>query len=446
MPLLHNRIPQRFLNLFLLPLAFFIMQTHADGTLPTTSPESVGISSQRLTRVESVLDRYVAEGRASGIVTVISRSGRIVHRSAVGTMGINDARPMRKDSLFRIMSMTKAVTAVAALILYEEGHFQLYDPVARYLPAFADMNVFDGSSLQTAENEITLQQLFTHTAGLSYGYPDDHRVFDLVPKPAGSHANLTEMANDIAKLPLLYEPGTNWQYSYATDVLGAVIESISGQSLGEFMRTRIFEPLQMKDTRYRVGKAELDRLTTAHRWEAEKESMQIISGPPYEAPYRYTEIDAGGAGLISTADDYLRFLEMLRRGGRLGEAHILSPKTVDYMTLDHLPCRLTNENYGEKLNPMLGKGGSHGLGIGIYLDPIRRGVLSSPGELEWGGAYGTIYWWDPIEDIIVVSMLQLARSPWQLRLRDDLSVAIYQALDKINKKEANVYSSYACRD
>ena len=418
----------------------------ADSPLPGAAPEEVGISAQRLARVEQVLNRYVEQGRMTGVVTLISRRGRIVHHSALGTMGTADQRPMQTDGLFRIMSMTKAVTAVAALILYEEGHFQLYDPVSRFLPAFSNLQIFDGEQLIPAKNTMTLHQLFTHTAGLSYGFPPGHDVYKFIDKPDANVTNAIDYANEIAKLPLVAEPGTRWQYSYATDVLGAVVEVVSGQSLAEFMQRRIFEPLQMKDTGYSVAAANLHRLTTAQRWDAEQQAMAVLSGPPFEAPYRYLEVESGGAGLVSTASDYMRFLDMLRQGGSLHDERILSPKTVDFMIRDHLPCRLTNANYGDNLNPTLGKGGSHGLGIGIYLDPVRRGVLSSPGELEWGGIYGTIYWWDPIEDIIVVSMLQLAGSPWQLRFRDDLAVAVYQALTEVNSAGADAYASHSCRD
>ena len=438
----------KHLSLLILTLAATLhgLSAAADDKLINAAPAHVGISAQRLTRVDQVLQRYVEQGRAAGIVTLISRHGQIVHRSAFGSMGINDPRPIQADSLFRIMSMTKAITAVAALILYEEGHFQLYDPVSRYLPAFTDMQIFDGKTLSRAANPITVQQLFTHTAGLSYGFPPDHEVYRLIDKPNSQARNATAYANEIAKLPLLSEPGTRWHYSFATDVLGALVEVISGQPLGEFMRERIFDPLQMTDTGYFLDAPGLQRLTTAHQWDTSKQTMSVLSGPPFKAPYRYTEFDGGGAGLISSAADYMRFLEMLRQGGSLEGKRILGPKTVQFMIEDHLPCRLTNANRGENLNPTLGKGGSHGLGIGIYLDPVRRGVLSSPGELEWGGIYGTIYWWDPIEDIIVVSMLQLAGSPWQLRFRDDLSVALYQALEEINSPAAYDYASRACRD
>ena len=270
----------------------------ASAALPETSPDKVGISPQRFKRVDDVLQNYVGQGRAAGIVTVISRHGQIVHESAVGTMGINDARPMQTDSLFRIMSMTKLVTAVAALTLYEEGRFQLYDSVSDYLPAFADMQVFDGESLKPAKHPVTIHQLFTHTAGLSYGFPPGHKVLDFIDKLSSEAVSATAYANNIAKLPLVAEPGSAWQYSFATDVLGALIEVISGQSLSDFLQDRVFGPLQMADTGYQIDAAKLGRLTTAHRWDTQQQEMAILSAPPFTAPYRYLPTDSGGAGLI----------------------------------------------------------------------------------------------------------------------------------------------------
>ncbi|MEM9624091.1 MAG: serine hydrolase domain-containing protein, partial [Pseudomonadota bacterium] len=298
------------------------------------------------------------------------------------------------------------------------------------IPAFADMQVYQEGKLAPATQTMTVHQLFTHTAGLSYGYPDDHPVHKLLDTPVNTDpvTDGLDYATRIAALPLQYEPGSAWHYSFASDVLGALVEVASGQSLADYFAEHIFSPLSMIDTSYSVSDEKITRLTTAHQWDSQAAQLQELSGPPFSAPYRYLPVDGGGAGLVSTAGDYLRLLEMLRQGGSLDGQRILGPKTVQFMTLDHLPRSLTDANEGENLNLTLGRGGSHGLGIGIYLDPVRRGVLSSPGELEWGGAYQTIYWWDPVEDILLVSMLQLGGSPFSLQYRDDLAVAVYQAL------------------
>lgn len=381
-------------------------------------PASLGISAQRLQRVDDLARRYVEEGRVMGMVTMITRHGQLVQSSVLGTMGMDNDAPMQGDALFRIYSMTKAVTAVAALILYEEGHFQLYDPVEKFLPEFAGMQVLEDGELRPARTKMTMHHLFTHMSGLTYNLPGRDEL-----------SNSTDTASFIRKLaeqPLAFDPGEGWEYGYSQDVLGAVVEKISGQSLGEFMRERIFKPLGMHDTFFEVPADKLDRLTTNHGWDYENNRMQIMSGRPFKSPYRVSAFDAGGGGLISTAGDYVKFLEMLRLEGRSGDGWILGPKTVKFLFKDHLPRTITDANIGPDHDRNLGIGGGHGLGIGVYIDPIRRGVLSSKGELDWGGIAGTVYWLDPVEDVIVVGMIQLFASPW--RFRDDLSVGIYQSL------------------
>lgn len=408
--------------------ALFTLTTTA-GELPRTKPRAAGFDPDRFERVREVVQGAVAGGTASGVVALVSRNGRIILDETTGTMGLDNDAPMRRDTLFRVYSMTKAVTAVAALMLYEEGHFQLYDPVSRYLPEYAEMQIFEDGELRPATRPMTIQHLFTHTSGLSYGLPPTHPVFETIEMPDLQGAkNLATFSERLAELPLLFEPGTDWEYSFATDILGALVEKLSGQSLGDFFRSRIFEPLDMPDTTFAVPAGKTSRLATLHVWDAEKGEMVVRDGPPFEVPYRVSPLDAGGGGLFSTARDYMRFLEMLRAGGTLDGNRLLGPKTVSFMMKDHLPRAITEANVGPDADLMLGLGASHALGIGIYADPVVRGVLSSPGELEWGGAAGTIYWWDPVEDIVVVIMRQLQRSPDSLRLRDDMSVALYQAL------------------
>ncbi|MDZ7685322.1 MAG: serine hydrolase domain-containing protein [Gammaproteobacteria bacterium] len=419
-------------------LAFFHLAVAA-AELPYSKPAAAGFSPERFERVSEVTRRAVENGTASGVVTLVSRHGRIIYDEAIGTMGLDNEAPMRRDSLFRIYSMTKAVTAVAALMLYEEGHFQLYDPVSRYLPEFAEMQVYENGKLRSANRPITIHHLLTHTSGLSYGYPIDHPALATLDAPdIQSAGDLATFSEYLAQYPLLFEPGTDWEYSFATDVLGALVEELSGQSLGAFFEARIFEPLNMSDTGFAVQADKIDRLTTLHTWDSDTASMTAIDGPPFPTPYRVSPIDAGGGGLISTARDYMRFLEMLRNGGTLQSQRILGPKTITFMMKDHLPRSITASNTGPDADLMLGLGASHALGIGIYADPVARGVLSSPGELEWGGAAGTIYWWDPVEDIVVVIMRQLRSSPDSLRLRDDMSVAIYQALLDVSEESSHL--------
>lgn len=381
-------------------------------------PQSLGISPERLQRVDQMVNRYVDDGRVAGMVTLISRHGQLVQSSAAGQLGMDNPAPMAVDSLFRIYSMTKAVTAVAALVLYEEGHFHLNDPVEKFLPMFKDMQVKQDGVLRPARTKMTMHHLFTHMSGLSYDHED---TTSLQNSP-----DMATFLKRLAQLPLAFDPGEGWDYGYSQDVLGAVVETLSGMTLGDFMKARLFEPLGMEDTFFAVPQDKLHRLTTNHLWDKQQQGMQVVSGQPFKAPYRIAPYDAGGGGLISTAVDYMKFLEMLRQEGKAGERWILSPKTVKYMFKDHLPRSITDANIGPDHDRNLGIGGGHGLGIGVYIDPIRRGVLSSKGELDWGGIAGTVYWLDPVEDVIVLGMIQQFARPW--RLRDDLAVALYQSL------------------
>ncbi|MBT3426287.1 MAG: beta-lactamase family protein [Gammaproteobacteria bacterium] len=396
-------------------------------------PEQVGISSRRLARVEQVAQRYVDEQRVPGIVTLISRRGQPVQSSVLGQMGLDNDAPMQLDTLFRIFSMTKAITAVGALTLYEQGHFHLDDPVEKFIPELKQLKVFEKGVLVEARTAMTMHQLFTHMSGLSYGYRRDHPVAELIQwdNPAVS-ASSAEFIDKLARLPLRNHPGEAWGYSFASDVLGVVIERITGLSLAEFLSVALFEPLGMIDTGFAVPPDKLHRLASSHWWDEINQVVKLVQEPyDREQAYRVNGFDSGGSGLISTAPDYSRFLEMLRNGGRYGDKQILSPKLVSYMGQDHLPASITDANVGPDHDRSLGLGGGHGLGIGVYIDPVRRGVLSSKGELDWGGVAGTIFWLDPQEDVIVVSMIQLFASPW--RLRDDLSVAVYQALTEIDE-------------
>jgi len=276
---------------------------------------------------------------------------------------------------------------------------------------------------------MTVRHLFTHMSGLSYGSRGEHPLSAMQQQlKLDQSADLTEFTQRLAQLPLRFEPGTEWGYSYASDVLGALIERISGQTLQAFMKSQVFDPLNMKDTSFSVAPDQAHRLTSMQAYNPESSELVVAHGLPFAGPQRVMQFDSGGVGLFSTAQDYLNFLEMLRAKGRFLDRQILSPKTVALMTRDHLPRAISDANIGPDHNPTLGLGAGHGLGIGVYIDPVRRGVLSSAGEIDWGGASGTVYWMDPVEQIIAVGLIQLFRSPH--RFRDDLSVAIYQALSE----------------
>ncbi len=393
------------------------------------TPAHEGIDVSRLDRVTALVDAYVEDKKVPGMTVMVSRNGRVIESVTRGARGLDNPEMLKPDDLFRIYSMTKAVTAVAALVLYEAGEFHLDDPVARYLPEFKEMGVFDGHAIRPAISGMTVRQLFTHMSGLSYGFRGEHPLSAMQQQlKLDQSADLTEFTQRLAQLPLRFEPGTEWGYSYASDVLGALIERISGQTLQAFMKSQVFDPLNMKDTSFSVAPDQAHRLTSMQAYNPESSELVVAHGLPFAGPQRVMQFDSGGVGLFSTAQDYLNFLEMLRAKGRFLDRQILSPKTVALMTRDHLPRAISDANIGPDHNPTLGLGAGHGLGIGVYIDPVRRGVLSSAGEIDWGGASGTVYWMDPVEQIIAVGLIQLFRSPH--RFRDDLSVAIYQALSE----------------
>jgi CubicO group peptidase (beta-lactamase class C family) len=402
-----------------------------DEALPTVDPESVGMSAERLARIDALTRRYVDEGKLAGVVTLVARHGKITYFDAVGTADLEKSTPMAPDTLFRIYSMSKPITAVAAMMLYEEGAFQLRDPISKFLPELADLEVLNADGGRSPARPITMQQLLTHTTGFSYGFDADDPVDQLYVEEEPLEArDLDEFIERLSKMPLKFQPGSQFHYSVAVDVTGAVIERISGQSFDVFLRERLFEPLGMTDTFFGVPEVKRQRFGTNHEWNPESASLEVLPVPTYPN-FTNTTFFSGGGGLVSTARDYAVFLEMLRNGGRLDDVHILSPKTTELMTLNHLPALVSASGSGEQ--PTLGGfggGGGFGLGFAVVTDVPASGVIGSLGEYSWGGAAGTIFWVDPVEDLIVVSMIQLMGSPWPLR--NELKVLTYQALTELN--------------
>jgi CubicO group peptidase (beta-lactamase class C family) len=365
---------------------------------------------------------------------LVERHGRVVYFEAFGKNSIENGAPMTKDSLFRIYSMTKPITAVAAMTLYEEGKFQLTDPVSKFIPELKGLKVLKDGREEPAASEMTMQQLLSHTAGFAYGFnawdPVDKRYQDdklLVSK------DLNEFIAKLAKLPLRNEPGTKWQYSVAVDVTGAVIERISGQRLDRFMKERLFDPLKMDDTFFDVPEAKLARLGSNHRWDAEQNKLVVLPDGGYPV-YRNTTFFSGGGGLVSSTTDYARFAEMLRNGGSLDGARVLSPKTIELMTMNHLPATAAPDKAGESpgITTRGFEGSGFGLGFGVVDDVPKSGIVGSKGEYSWGGAAGTVFWVDPVEELVVVGMIQLMGSPWPLR--SELKTLTYQALTELEPR------------
>jgi CubicO group peptidase (beta-lactamase class C family) len=435
----HSRAIPRII---LLILSVFVASSIGAKPFERSAPEQQGMSSVQLKRLSQLASKYVSEGRVPGMINLVMRNGEIVHFEAVGNRGIDDNTPMELDDLFRIYSMTKPITSVAAMQLYEQGKFQLSDPVTKFVPELQGLNVLnEDGTLSPVEREMTMHQLLMHTAGFSYGF---HPYRDPVDKlyVAADLVTATDLegfVSKLAELPLRSQPGELYHYSVAVDVTGLVVERLSGLPLDEYIDTNILKPLRMNDTFFEVPPTKQDRFVQNHFINPETRSLVNADYAP--APYGYRKgvalsdyfnvsLISGGAGLVSTAMDYARFAEMLRRGGTLDGARILGPKSIAFMTKNHLSESSMHAAWEQMPTPDIGRPGfGFGLGFGVVTDAAAIGVLGSNGEYNWGGAAGTIFWVDPTEELVVVSLIQLMQSPWPLRA--DVKVAVYQALTEI---------------
>ena len=429
-------------RIILLTLSIVLASSVGAKPFERSSPEEEGMSSLQLQRLSQLASKYVAEGRVPGIVNLVMRNGQIVHFEAVGNRGIDDSSPMQLDDLFRIYSMTKPITSVAAMQLYEQGKFQLSDPVTKFVPELQGLNVLnEDETLSPVEREMTMHQLLMHTAGFSYGFHPYRDPVDKLYVAADlvTSKDLEAFVLKLAELPLRSQPGELYHYSVAVDVTGLVVERLSGLPLDEYMDTNILKPLQMNDTFFEVPSTKRDRFVQNHF--INPETGSLINADYAPAPYGYRKgvalsdyfnvsLISGGAGLVSTAMDYARFAEMLRRGGTLDGARILGPKSITFMTKNHLSEPSMHAAWEQMPTPDIGRPGfGFGLGFGVVTDAAAIGVLGSDGEFNWGGAAGTIFWVDPTEELVVVSLIQLMQSPWPLRA--DVKVAVYQALTEI---------------
>lgn len=428
----------------LLFFIFFIVFNLSFAQLEKKDPELVGVSSERLNRVSEISKNYVAEGKVPGIVTMIARKGKLIYFEAYGNRGVDSKVKIKKNDLFRIYSMTKPVTAIAAMQLYEKGKFQLNDPITKYLPELNNLKRYDSKGeLIDVKTEITMQQLLTHTAGFTYGWgggPVDKKYEEVkLWESDGSK----EFIDKVSSLPLLFEPGTKWHYSIAVDITGVIIERLSGKTFSEYLSDNIFAPLGMKDTFFEVPNNKLNRFLPNHYYNKTNNSLgtinedntKISAGSNYEKVKFYS----GGGGLVSTAMDFMIFSECVRNGGLYNGKRIIGPKTVKFMTKNHLSGSLSGKGgSGESpswdttsMDQAESNGFGFGLGFGLVTDSVKRSIIGSDGEYSWGGAAGTIFWIDPVEEISVISMIQLMSSPWPLR--EELKVATYQSLFEINE-------------
>lgn len=400
-----------------------------------TDPSELGFDPSRLQRIDRHFAAHVDDGRLAGWHIVLTRAGRVVHASTYGMRNREAGLPVEPDTLWRIYSMTKPITSVAAMMLWEEGRFELTDELARFIPSYADVRVYErGSSTQPftvpAIEPIRIWHLLTHTSGLTYGFLNTS-VVDAIYRAHGYEwgtprgVDLAAACDAWASLPLLYQPGTAWGYSVATDVLGRVVEVVSGQRLDEFLRQRIFEPLGMQDTAFWTA----DEHRLARLYTPDPATGSAIPADHFgRAALREPTMLSGGGGLVSTAADYLRFTGMLAGGGALDGVRLLGSRTLRMMTRNWLPGgqdlgRLSTGGFAETIFDGVG----FGLGFAVVENPIPSGTYSSPGEFYWGGAASTAFWVDPVEDITAHFFTQLLPSR-SYPIRPQLRQLVYSAL------------------
>lgn len=399
-------------------------------SLPSAKPEQVGLSTERLNKVTAMLKADVEKGVIPGAILLVARHGKIAWFDTVGTRNPETKAPMTRDSIFRIYSMSKAITSVAAMVLFEDGKFNLSEPVSKYIPQLGGLKVgveksdADGKAtleLVPAQRNMTIQDLFRHTSGLTYGFFGNTLVKKMYvdTKVWNDYPSNAELVDRLAKLPLASQPGTVWDYSHSTDVLGRLVEVISGQSLYQFEKERLLDPLGMTSTSfYVIDRAKQDRIV-----EPFPNDRNFGIDADFNDPRVVQKWESGGGGMVSTAMDYARFLQMLLNGGSLDGKRVLGPKTVAYMTADHVG---TSVAPGPLYLPGVGFG--FGLGFAVRKDAGVSPLAGSVGEYNWGGAGGTYFWVDPKEDMFVVFMMQSPK--WRVPYRAVLKDMIYAAVTR----------------
>jgi CubicO group peptidase (beta-lactamase class C family) len=411
----------------------------AQGQAPASltaasSPEAVGFDSTRLKRLDDYVARYVDNGTFAGATTLLARHGEVVSFNTYGRQSVG-GRPMTKDTIFRIYSMTKPVTGVAMMMLLEEGKFRLDDPVTMHIPAFRGLKVIAGWDpqgrpiLEDAKRAPTMRELMNHTAGFGYGLSPDAPADKLYRENGAlSAASMAQFIERASRLPLLFQPGTSFHYSLSVDIQGYLVEKLSGQPFGRFLEDRIFRPLKMKDTAFFLTKAQLPRLAGLYVGGGDEGGLRdatTVFGWPRADPATPPGFESGGAGLFSTTMDYARFAQMLLNKGELDGARLLSPASVALMAANHLPAEVLAKGAGG-----FGNGRGFGLNVEVLTDPAAAGALAGKGTYRWGGAAGTWFWIDPANDLIFVGMVQRF-DYWQPDHPNNMSRTLtYQALTR----------------
>ncbi len=404
--------------------------------LQDAPPENVGMSSDRLRRMDAVINDYIKQGKQAGVAVLVARNGRIVYHKAYGQDDMEAGTPLKRDAIFRVASQTKAITSIGLMMLFEEGKFLLDDPISNYIPAFKNMTVLDkytekDTSYTTvpAKRPITIRQLLTHTSGIGYpgiGSKEAVAIYakGRIPSGVGTpDGNLEDAINRLAALPLMFQPGDRWNYGLSVDVVGRLIEVLSGQPLDVFLRTRLFDPLGMNDTYFYLPAKLQNRLTKVYTEDANKAIQRLPAqgGISENYPKQAGTYFSGGAGLSSTMLDYAVFLQMMLNGGEYNGKRILSPTTVRLITTNQI-----GDLYQGGINKF-------GLGFAIVSDKSSARLPWSEGSYEWGGFFGTTYWVDPKENVIGLIYTQKVPNSYG-DLTDKFRVLLYQAITELNSK------------
>jgi CubicO group peptidase (beta-lactamase class C family) len=404
-------------------------------TAEPVSPAELGFDRTRLGYIDAHLQKYVEKEKLAGTLLLIARNGVIAHFEPHGFADRERRTPMTRDTLFRIYSMTKPITSIALMQMYERGLMQIDDPVEKYIPEFADLRVFSMGSYpdfvtRRPDRAMTIRDLLSHQSGLTYGFINRTNVDAAYRKldiGGGSNGRtMKDMIRELAKLPLEFSPGDNWNYSVSTDVCGYLVEVISGQRFDEYLAEHVFQPLAMSDTFFSVPAEKAHRL--AANYQAGADGLRLIDDPATSEYLKPQTMLSGGGGLVSTATDYFRFAQALCNDGELEGQRIIGRKTLELMTSNHLPggTDLMHHALGRWAETTF-SGIGFGLGFSVTLDPAQAQVSGTPGEFSWGGAASTTFWVDPLEDLVVVFMTQLMPST-QYNIRRELRAMVYAAL------------------
>jgi CubicO group peptidase (beta-lactamase class C family) len=414
------------LRLFLCAFVLFVVINRTSAAeLPTSTPEAEGMSAEKLKEIGTIVNGLINEKKIAGGIVLVAKNGKVVFHEPYGLMNLETQQPVSRDTIFRIYSMSKAITSAAALILHDEGKLDLDAPVSKYLPEFKDLKVFDGEKEMPATHEMTVEQLFLHTSGITYGNGSGDATEKMVEvtEAMDFNSDLQLMTVKLGQIPLPFEPGTDWRYGAGIDVLGRVVEVVSGQPLDEFLSKRIFEPLGMADTGFFVPDGKRERF--AANYYSDGKGRMIIRDDPKRSGYlRKPGLLSGGGGLVGTASDYMRFLLMIANDGKVDGKQILKKETVDLMRTDRVPKMAGWVKFGEEERTGVG----YGLGFSVTTEAHKNNPGAKAGEYGWGGAASTHYWLSPEDNLVVVTMEQ--RWPYSPETEEKLKPVIYGAVEK----------------